>query len=223
MVPEKKIKVVCMGDSITEGFGLDDITCTYPFLLQEFLGEDYEVFNQGVTSSCVSNKELNGRVCGLPYVRQDRYREALALQGDIYVIMLGTNDAQDGMDDVLDVQDPYNNLISLEPEFETYYQAIIDAVFVAAPGALIFIVTPMPVGFCIWRKHQERYLLRLLPHIEAVAAANALPLVDLHSEFLKLPEAELTALYQDDGLHPNVSGTMLIASILAYAIGNRSY
>lgn len=222
MAPEKKTTVICMGDSITEGYELDDETCTYPFLLQQFLGEEYEVFNHGVSQSCVSNVELDGKVCGLPYVRQERFREALELHGDIYVIMLGTNDAQDGLDDGLDVRDPYRDLISLEPEFEACYQAIIDAIRTAAPEALIFVVTPMPIGFCIWR-HQENYLERLLPHITAVAAKNRLPLIDLHGELLRMPEIELDALYQDDGLHPNVHGTMMIATIIAYAIGNHRY
>lgn len=223
MITEKKTRVVCMGDSITEGFGLDDVTCTYPFLLQELLSEEYEVFNQGVTQSCVCNKEINGQVCGLPYVRQPRFREALSLRGDIYVIMLGTNDAQDGLDDRSDIRDPYHNLISLESEFSGYYQDIIDAVRAAAPEAVIYMVTPIPVGTCIWRKHQENYLLRLLPHIASVAAANSISLIDLHHEFLQLSKEERMALYQTDGLHPNVRGTMLIAGVIAYAIGNRAY
>jgi lysophospholipase L1-like esterase len=40
---ETKLRVVCIGDSITEGFGLgDDPSVYYPSLLQEFLGDEYE-------------------------------------------------------------------------------------------------------------------------------------------------------------------------------------
>ena len=58
MDQETKLRVVCIGDSITEGFGLgDDPSVYYPSLLQEFLGEEYEVFNEGVTCSCVTMME----------------------------------------------------------------------------------------------------------------------------------------------------------------------
>lgn len=222
---ETKLRVICIGDSITEGFGLgNDPSLYYPSRLQEFLGEDYTVFNEGVTCSCVTMMEDDsGRTFGLPYVLQPEYDEALSLAGDIYIIMLGTNDAQDGMHDTEDIQDPYFNMISFEPLFETFYQYIIDGVKSANPNALIYLVTPIPVLNCIWRKHQEKYLLQLIPHIRHLAEVNNLPLIDLHEEFLKLGEEQLASVYSEDGLHPNADGAFLIASILAYVIGNRSY
>lgn len=225
MDQETKLRVVCIGDSITEGFGLgDDPSVYYPSLLQEFLGADYAVFNEGVTCSCVTMMEdETGHVFGLPYVLQPEYDEALALKGDIYIIMLGTNDAQDGMHDTEDITDPYFNLISFEPMFETFYQYIIDAVKSANPNALIYLAVPIPVLNCIWRKHQEKYLLQIIPHIKHLAKVNNLPLIDLHEEFLKLEEEKLKSLYLEDGLHPNQDGAFLIASIFAYVIGNRSY
>ena len=164
-----------------------------------------------------------GRTFGLPYVLQPEYDEALSLAGDIYIIMLGTNDAQDGMHDTEDFQDPYFNMISFEPLFETFYQYIIDGVKSANPNALVYLVTPVPVRECIWRKHQEKYLLKIIPHIKNLAETNGFPLIDLHEEFLKLGEEKLASIYQEDGLHPNADGAYLIASMLAYVIGNRSY
>ena len=104
-----KTKIVCMGDSITEGFGVEERE-SYPYRLGVMLGEDYEVVNKGVCCSTAMNLKLDGQVMGFPYVRQERYREALAEKGDIYVILLGTNDAQDGMDDVEDVVNPLSNM-----------------------------------------------------------------------------------------------------------------
>ena len=219
-----KIRVVCIGDGITEGFGLgNDPSVYYPSLLQEFLGDEYAVFNEGVRHSCVTMMEADGGTCGLPYVLQPEYDEALSLTGDIYIIMLGTNDAQDGMHDTEDIRDPYHNLISYEPLFETFYQYLIDGVRSANPNALIYLVTPIPIRNCIWRKHRESYLLQLLPHIRTLAETNGTGLVDLHEEFLRLGEEQLDAIYQEDGLHPNTEGAFLIASILAYVIGNRAY
>lgn len=222
---ENKIRVICIGDSITEGYGLgDDPSVYYPSVLQELLGENYEVFNEGVTCSTVTMMEDDtGRAFGLPYVLQPEYDEALSLAGDIYIIMLGTNDAQDGMHDTEDIQDPYLNMISFEPMFETFYQYIIDSVKSANKDALIYLVAPIPVRNCIWRRHQEKYLLQILPHIHHLAEVNNLPLIDLHEEFVKLGEDQLSSLYLEDGLHPNVTGAFMIASMLAYVIGNRSY
>lgn len=221
---DAKIKIVCIGDSITEGYGLgDDPSVYYPSLLQEFLGEEFHVFNEGVSGSCVTMMEEDGHTYGLPYVIQPEYDEALSIAGDIYVILLGTNDAVDGMHDTEDIVDPYANLLAFEPLFETFYQYIIDGVRQASPNALIYLVTPVPVRNCIWRSHQETYLLQIIPHIKALAEKNHLPLIDLHEEWNKMDPEELDALYQEDGLHPNTSGAFLIASMIAYVIGNRAY
>lgn len=221
---DAKIKIVCIGDSITEGYGLgDDPSVYYPSLLQEFLGEEFHVFNEGVSGSCVTMMEEDGHTYGLPYVIQPEYDEALSIAGDIYVILLGTNDAVDGMHDTEDIVDPYANLLAFEPLFETFYQYIIDGIRQASPNALIYLVTPVPVRNCIWRSHQETYLLQILPHIKALAEKNHLPLIDLHEEWSKMDPEELDALYQEDGLHPNTSGAFLIASMIAYVIGNRAY
>ena len=93
MDQETKLRVVCIGDSITEGFGLgEDPSVYYPSRLQEFLGENYAVFNEGVTCSCVTMMEDDtGRTFGLPYVLQPEYDEALSLAGDIYPICLEHN------------------------------------------------------------------------------------------------------------------------------------
>ena len=107
MPDEKKCQVVCLGDSITEGFGLKWEE-SYPYLLQCALGDAYKVFNAGVTAHCVTDELLpDGRVMGLPYVRTERYAQGIAKKGDIYVLLLGTNDAQDGMLDDGSAVDPW--------------------------------------------------------------------------------------------------------------------
>jgi|GEM_PF-1940752 acyl-CoA thioesterase-1 len=41
------VKVACVGDSITQGFGLGQLT--YPIKLGQMLGEEYEVKNFGLS------------------------------------------------------------------------------------------------------------------------------------------------------------------------------
>lgn len=213
-----KTKIVCMGDSITEGFNITSREA-YPGQLQELLGEDYVVVNKGVCSSCTLNVELNGEVMGYPYVRQERYKEALSEKGDIYIIMLGTNDAQDGMDDVEDIRDPLHNMISRKEDFVSCYQGIIDSVRRAAPKAIIYLNIPIPIADCIWRKHKERYLQELMPCYEEILKQNPdIRKIDVHAAFEKLPKEERRELYLEDRLHPNPRGAYFIAHTVFEAL-----
>lgn len=211
-------KVVCMGDSITEGFciGAEE---NYPYLLGQLLGEDYTVVNKGVCCSTAMDIMLNGEVMGQPYARQVRYKEALAEKGDIYVLMLGTNDAQDGKDDVEEITYPLCNMISRKEEFVPCFQRMLDDVKEVAPDAEIYLGIPMPIQQCIWRKHQEKYLQELMPYYEELLQKNPqLKKIDVHGAFEKLPKEELLSLYLEDGLHPNIKGTTLIAQTVREAI-----
>ena len=215
-------RVVCIGDSITEGFGLGDGNMiTYPSILGHLLGSNYQVYNQGVTSSCVLNIASEGSIMGLPYVRQEKFTQALSIKGDIYIIMLGTNDAQDGMDDTLWIQDEKNNLIAHHKEFPHYYQKILDAIKEVSPHAKIFICKPVPIQQCIWRKHKEEYLEQLLPYLEDLEKSNNLvSIIDVHQAFREITGRNIQNYYLKDGLHPNKKGANLIAHIIFDALIN---
>ncbi len=209
-------RVVCIGDSITEGFGLEESDmAAYPSILGQLLGSDYLVFNQGVTSSCVLNITSEGAIMGLPYIRQEKYRQAINLKGDIYIVMLGTNDAQDGMHDILPIQDKNNNLIAYHKEFPVFYQEIIDSIKKSNPQAHLFICKPVPILQCIWRKHKEEYLERLLPYLDTLVNKNEMVyMIDVHQAFREITGNNIQNFYQKDGLHPNKEGANIIAHII---------
>ena len=84
---QQRIKVACVGNSITYGTGLADrATQSYPVQLQKLLGEHYEVENFGKPGATLLNQGHR------PYTRQEEYRKALDFAGDIVVIHLGIND-----------------------------------------------------------------------------------------------------------------------------------
>ena len=91
---EKKIRVACVGDSITRGTSGK----SYPEYLQEFLGPEYEVMNFGVggttaqTGGYMRLPEIDGY--NYAYVNQPEYRESLKSHPDIVIIMFGTNDSK---------------------------------------------------------------------------------------------------------------------------------
>lgn len=214
---EKMLKVICIGDSITEGFGIDtDVSGPYPAQLQRMLGEDYQVFNQGVSCTCTIKRLKDVRPVGMPYVQEKKWKEALEIAGDIYVVMLGTNDAQDGYNEEENRTDPQNDVFSLREFFMEDYMKIVAEIHEKVPNALILSVKPVPVMESIWRKHQQKFLEVILGYIDKIWEENnwLIP-VDMQSVFLKIPWEERKKLYQKDGLHPDKAGAKLIAETIA--------
>ena len=81
-----KIRITCVGDSITDGIGASSGQNTYPTQLQKILGDKYEVLNKGVSGTTVTNSDSRA------YTKTSRYQESLTSQPDIVIILLGTND-----------------------------------------------------------------------------------------------------------------------------------
>ena len=84
-----KIRITCVGDSITDGIGASNGQNTYPAQLQKILGDKYEVLNKGVSGTTVTNSDDRA------YTKTSRYRESLNSQPDIVIILLGTNDIRE--------------------------------------------------------------------------------------------------------------------------------
>ncbi len=80
-------KVACLGDSITYGHRVGPEE-NYVYKLQMLLGDDYEVKNFGVNNASV---EHGSTLC---YTDTEEYKKALEYNADIYLLMIGTNDAK---------------------------------------------------------------------------------------------------------------------------------
>ncbi len=86
---EDAIRVACIGNSITDGFGIGMAPVKgYPAQLQKKLGDGYEVKNFGVSARTMMNKG------DLPYMNELAWRDAKAFNPNIVVIKLGTNDTK---------------------------------------------------------------------------------------------------------------------------------
>ena len=84
------IKVLCIGDSITEGFGSTNPDVrSYPAQLQRLLGDAYEVKNFGYGGRTLMTDS------DWPYVKDPCFAQSLAYPADVVIIMLGTNDTRD--------------------------------------------------------------------------------------------------------------------------------
>ena len=103
------IRVACIGNSITYGYGLKDRDReAYPVVLQGLLGNRYNVQNFGKSGATLL---ANGH---RPYVKQEEYKQALDFRPDIAVIHLGVNDT-----------DP-RNWPNYRDEFVPNYRDLID-------------------------------------------------------------------------------------------------
>ena len=66
---QKRVKVACVGNSITYGYTLPNpATDSYPSQLQQLLGETYEVGNFGKSGATLLNKGHR------PYMQQEEFK-----------------------------------------------------------------------------------------------------------------------------------------------------
>ncbi|MCR5195357.1 MAG: hypothetical protein K6D38_03500 [Pseudobutyrivibrio sp.] len=87
---DERIKITCVGDSLTYGSGVlktRDID-SYPSQLQKKLGVGYLVNNFGLRNATASEAG------DLPYLHSKPYEESLKSEPDIVILMLGTNDSK---------------------------------------------------------------------------------------------------------------------------------
>ncbi|MBR2475925.1 MAG: cyclically-permuted mutarotase family protein, partial [Bacteroidaceae bacterium] len=122
-----KIKVACIGNSVTYGHLLpyrEDNA--YPARLQNLLGDNYMVGNFGKSGATLLNRGHR------PYMEQDEFKEAMAFEADIAVIHLGLNDT-----------DP-RNWPNYSDDFEKDYYALIDSIKSANPKCEVWICKMSP-------------------------------------------------------------------------------
>lgn len=183
----EKVRVACVGDSITAGSG-------YPKLLQQILGDGYEVKNYGVSGRTLLNKGDH------PYTKEKAYKDALAFEPNVVVIKLGTNDTK-----------PQNKKFA--DEFVADYTSLVESFQNLKSKPRVFVCTPVPVyGKGNFGITNEVLLADIKPKAEKVAADLKLPVIDLYTALSD--KAEMFP----DKVHPNAAGAKLMAEAVAKAI-----
>ena len=190
MTAQQKIRVACVGNSVTYGTGLADRAHdSYPVQLQEMLGDQYEVKNFGHPSTTLCNQ---GR---LPYTKVKEYHEALEYKPDMVVIHLGLNDT-----------DP-QVWANYADEFVPDYHALIDTFRNVNPKAKIWVCRMTPI-FHQHRRFQSstrNWHAQIQQRIEQVSMSAKVGLIDLYAPLHCHPE-----LFPD-ALHPNPEGAGILA------------
>ncbi len=189
----EKIRVACVGDSITEGFGIRmQSENAYPAQLGDMLGDKYEVMNFGRSSTTMM------QTGDFPYWTAKEFSNALRYKADIYVIKLGTNDCKSYQ---------WN-----AEKFKESYLNMIDTLRSAAPESRIILCLPVPVVAPKWAMNDSVIFNGVIPMIREVADERSLEIVDLYATFA--PHLDLIF----DSVHPNKEGAHLLAQTVAEAI-----
>lgn len=186
------VRVACIGNSITDGFGIDMASQRgYPAQLQQLLGNDYHVKNFGVSGRTMLNKG------DLPYQNELAWRDALAFRPDIVIIKLGTNDSK-----------PEN--WQYNKGFKDDLQQMVDALQANKNNPRILLCTPIPAFKPTWNINDSVIVHGITPVINKVAKKNKLQVIDLHTLYANDGDKMI-----DDGIHPDAKGARRMAEIIA--------
>ena len=202
------VKVACIGNSITDGHGIDVATqFGYPALLQQMLGDNYWVKNFGVSARTLLNKGDN------PYMNEMAWKDAVAFNPDIVIIKLGTNDSkpqnwQYGAEFKNDLK---QMITTLRPDLAQPQKKKGKKDKNIQPAKpQIILCTPIPAFKSTWNINDSIIANNIIPIQQEVAREYGLQVIDLHTLF-----ADKSDLVQSDGIHPNEKGVKRMAEIIA--------
>ena len=190
------IRVACIGDSITWGFTIvNRRKNSYPSVLKELLGPGYEVRNFGYNDASARFD------ADTPYVTKKVYRDSLAWNPDIVLLMLGTNDTK------------HRNW---DPDiFRRDYTKLVESYRALPSKPRVILIAPIqvfqPLHIPALGLYSETMENGVRPAIREIAAAAGLQLIDLVNLFTD-------SKYLMDGVHPQSAGARMLAEAVYSAV-----
>lgn len=186
----KRVRVACIGDSITYGMTLEDReTECYPARLQQMLGDGYTVGNFGKNGATLLRRGHR------PYMEQAEFHAAMQWPADIIVIHLGVNDT-----------DP-RNWPNYRDEFVGDYLALIDSLRTVSPDArlIIALMSPLADRHRRFQSGTKQWHGEIQESIRTVAERSGAELIDFHTPLYPYPQ------HIPDAVHPDAFGASLLA------------
>lgn len=203
----QKIRVTCIGDSITEGGGC--VPGSYTDVLQSMLGANYEVINAGKSSQTMLKKGLCNDLTPCSYWNTDSWQTALNSKPDIVTIFLGTNDAK------------YFNWEGIQQNTGDYYALdyvdMIRTVRQVPTSPKVYLIVPPPLYEPYPFDMNATIINQIYPVlIRDISNVVNTQLVDVYGAFAsqQVSSSALTC----DGCHPTDLGNQIIAQTIADAI-----
>ncbi len=199
-IPEKpkkdRIRLACIGDSITFGMGVFDTRKrdAWPAVLERRLGAAYQVINFGYSGATVQREGDH------PYRKLRLLEKAKKARPSVILLMLGTNDSK-----------PYNwDERRYREQYEELVRELRDGPW---PHRLLLLVPPRAfpekkTGVVAFDIVNGTIRDSIRPIVLSVGDRYGLEVVDLYALTETHPE------YFDDGVHPNAIGNRAIAEYL---------
>ncbi len=184
-----KIKIACVGDSITAGSQASSAAFHYPTQLQQLLGDGYEVKNFGVSGRTLMSSGDN------PYVKEKQYTDSQNFAPDYVILMLGTNDAK-------------TSNWTHKADFEADMKAMITAYRALASHPTVIVATSPTVGATNITIADAVVTGEVVPLQKKVAAEMGCPVIDINALTKNAPQNYA------DGIHPNDAGYTAMAKMM---------
>ena len=188
------IKVACIGNSITQGFGQTNSN-SYPNQLDTLLGDNYDVRNFGVGGTTMLK---NG---DFPYWNEGSLTSAKQFEPDLVIILLGTNDSK-----------PQN--WAFAHEYYDDYVAMINEFRALESKPQIFVGWPSPTFIDTFGIRNQVISQEIIPIVDSIKNKHTTFSIDFYNSML-----EMGNLFPD-GIHPDAVGYMEMSKIAAEAILN---
>lgn len=198
----ERIRVACVGDSITEGVGATSAAFNYPSYLQEKLGYDYDVRNFGHSGTTLTKNGDNS------YWNSSRFTASREFNPDIVIIMLGTNDSK-----------PRNwNDRNCKNTYEADLTELVNIYKNLSSKPIVYIMTsPTVYQDTVDTINEYTVANGVVPLQRKVAEATDSQLIDIYGLTAALSNK---APYFADGCHPSSLGYDLMSGLIAQTIRN---
>lgn len=204
-----QIKVACIGDSLTAGH--DWANQSYPTYLKEYLGNAFDVKNLGINGVSITGYGGSWNNPAQRWSKKPEYNTSLSYAPDVFVIMLGTNDA--------------TGWANAQETFETEYRSLLDTYISRFPDSkFAFLISPpviSPNGFGI---PDDKIRDEVNPIQRQLAEDYCLDTIDLR-ELFEADEEGVESLVRsnmksngsgsyNDNVHFSVKGAQYVASLV---------
>ena len=192
----RKIRVACVGDSITYGAGVEDREKhNDPAVLGGLIGSSFEVRNFGRSGATLS------KTGDLPYWTTDEFKAATAWTPDVVILKLGTNDTKP------------QNWVGQEA-FRRDLEALLEhfRTLRNKPRTKVWVCLPVPVYGDQWGINDRTLEEGVIPVLMDTCQDRKVPVIDLNDALTGHPEMF------PDKIHPNAAGAKLMALTVFQAI-----
>ncbi len=193
------IRIACVGDSITYGYGvLGHREDAWPVLLSTLSRGQFTTVNYGLCNRTLLSTG------NMPYLKEKNALLFMEEDEDIVLLMLGTNDSKpSNMDEEL---------------FEKEYEELVDRILAKPCHPRLFVMLPPCLFNRTGRAMPDRDNLEnaVIPAILRVAEKKGVEVIDLFTLTENRPQ------WFEDGIHPNREGNMAIARYIYLRINSFS-